>query len=360
VISHSGSGAFEASLAGLADGFAIAWYDTRDGNPEIYVRLLDVRGRPQSSAHRLTNSSAFSYEADIEAAEGNLAVAWYEKTAAGALQAHLGLWTRDGRSRWIKTLSLAGRNSRNPVVRANGGEFFCAWLEDTDAAGSEVWAGWWDLEGRPLSPPRRLSPAGRTTWNLNATFDGRGRAWVVFDAKAGTRSEELFFVRTDKTSSEVVRLTADDGFASKYPDLVFGGDRAALTWFDERDGNKEVYLFVAQADDLQEGFESRALRVTHTPGESIGAYVAWNGRHFGLAWCDDTEGQDEVYFQSFDPDGGALQEPQKLTRNKMFSLIPAIRPAADGFALVWNEYTPDRRGSHESRGRSEIVFSFVR
>ncbi len=93
-----------------------------------------------------------------------------------------------------------------------------------------------------------------------------------------------------------MRLTDDDGVASKYPDLAFGPDAAAVTWFDERDGNEEVYLAVAPFPQLRNRFEANARRVTPTVGASIGAYVAWNGGRVGLVWSDDTEGEAEVYF----------------------------------------------------------------
>ena len=82
-ISQSGAGAYEASLGVLDDGFVAAWHDTRDGHPAIYVRTLDATGRPDGPERRLTDSSDFSYEADIEVAGADLVVAWYEETAAG-------------------------------------------------------------------------------------------------------------------------------------------------------------------------------------------------------------------------------------------------------------------------------------
>ena len=101
------------------------------------------------------------------------------------------------------------------------------------------------------------------------------------------------------------------------------------------------------------------VRVTTTPGESIGAYVAWNGRRFGLTWSDDSEGYHEVYFQSFDLEGAAILPPQRLTHNSTASLIPAIRPWNDGFAVVWNEDVVQARGAHGSGGSSQIVFTFA-
>jgi hypothetical protein len=197
-----------------------------------------------------------------------------------------------------------------------GGELFCAWIESGPGEDTAVWAEWFDLAGRPLGPSQRVAPASRTTWNLNAAIDAEHHAWVVFDARVGTRSDELFLARVDKTTAGVARLTEDDGFSSKYPDLALGERGAALTSFDERDGNKEVYLFVAPPGHLKEGLERQARRVTNTPGESIGAYLAWNGPHIGLAWCDNTEGQHDIYFQLFGPDGNAIARARRLTDNK--------------------------------------------
>ena len=376
-VSLTGAGAYEASLRVMDDGFVVAWHDHRDGNAEVYARLLDVRGRPQGPELRLTETQDLSHEADVEVVGDSLIVAWYERSRVGDAQAKVGGWTREGEVRWVRTLSAHEREGRNPVVRAGDGTLFCAWIEQA-ADGTDVWAQWLDLDGRPVSAPRRLAPAGPTTWNLNAELDDRGRAWVVFDATADTRAAELFVARVDEAGVEVARLTADDGFASKYPDLAFGAAGAALTWFDQRDGNREVYLAVASTGELEgvvtagraepgrstdepaSPFDRRALRVTTTPGESIGAYVAWNGRQFGLAWSDDSEGHHEIYFQAFDGDGTAAREPQRLTYNLTASLIPAIQPWADGFALVWNEDVVEERRAHGSGGRSEVVFTRVR
>lgn len=360
-VSQSGFGAFEASMVPFGDGFAVAWYDTRDGHAEIYARLLDAAGASAGPELRLTHINRDAYEADIAAAGANLVVAWYEVGPRSEYRAMVGSWTREGRGLWTRQLSVEGRNGKNPVVRVSGQEILCAWLDFTAGGIPEVHAQWFDLSGQPLGPARRVAQAGRTTWNLNAAFDGQGRAWVAFDAKAGTQADELFLARVEKNASQLVRLTSDDGKASKYPDIAFDtGGRAALTWFDERDGNEEVYLFVAPVGEFKEGLESRALRVTDTAGASTGAYLTWNGGRIGLAWNDDTLGQDEIFFETFDVNGQALAPAKRLTDNPSHSLIPAIRPAGDGFALAWNEFSPGPAGGHDPRGRSEVAFTFAR
>jgi hypothetical protein len=156
------------------------------------------------------------------------------------------------------------------------------------------------------------------------------------------------------------QLTRDDGFASKYPDLALVDERAAVTWFDERDGNQEVYVAVAPAMEIGERLEEVAHRVTTTPGHSIGAYVEWNADRLGLAWSDDTSGQHEVFFQAFDTSGARVGVQRQVTRTPAASLIPAIRPWSTGFILVWNETDlPAEAGGHADALSSRIVSALV-
>jgi hypothetical protein len=188
---------------------------------------------------------------------------------------------------------------------------------------------------------------------------GRGvpTALVVFDAKVGTKAEELHLAEDDGLHARVTRLTPDDGFASTYPDLAIAGARAALTWFDAKDGNEEVYLRVATRSELARPDALTGSRVTITTGHSIGAYTAWNRDRLGLAWCDDTVGQHEIYFQEFDRDGTARGNAQRLTETRAGSLIPSIHAWRNGFVVAWNEW--EGAGGHDAEGRSQVLLRIL-
>jgi hypothetical protein len=359
-ISDSGFGAYEVSLAAWNDGLAVAWYDTRHGNAEIYVRSLDENGRNAGAELRLTNTPAESYEADIAPLEDAFAIAWYEKAHDGAMSAQLGVWSRDGTPKWAVPITGGAANSRNPIVRRFGDALFCAWIE-ADADDYEfVWGGWWGLDGHARGAPVRLGAAGETTWNLNAAVAASGEAWVAFDAEAGTRVEELFLATLIDGRATLARISADDGVRSKYPDIALEDARGALTWFDERDGNREVYLAVAPAQELLTSVEGRGRRVTLTPGASIGAYVAWNRDRVGLAWSDDSSGNYEVFFQPFDAAGNPLAPFRRLSDTQTDSMIPAVKPWRDRFGLVWAEVSFGARTVHLDNTRGEVVFTTVR
>lgn len=388
-VSRSGHGAYEASLAAHPRGFAVAWHDTRHGSPEIHARLVDGSGRPVSEEYRLTADAGRAYEPSIDVPDpgvsDDLVVAWYEVAADdSSSRARVGAWTAAGTRRWTRTLSDPRSRGRAAAVAVVGDRIQCVWIEETprltgggggagrNASGSGmadaerefstvVRAQQLGLDGEPLGAARRVAAASRTTWNLNLSVDDEGVPWVVFDARLETRAHELFLAPVGPDPAPVERLSVDDGASSVYPDLAFGAGRAAVTWWDARDGNAEVYLAVVDEQELPNGIESAATRVTDTAGESIGAYVDWNGSRFGLAWSDQVEPglPHEVFFQRYAangvPDGGA----RRLTDNPTASLIPAIRGAGPRFALAWNEDVVDARGDHRGGGRSEIVFAFA-
>lgn len=354
-VSNSGKGAYEAALVQFGQGFAVAWYDMRDGHGEIYARMLDLNGRPAGPERRLTNGPEDSYEVSLDRLGDDLAVAWYDQSSTGQQIAKLGRWGRDGTNRWVHAFESG---TRNPVIVSDGTAVFCAWIQMEGDGREAVFAGWWESDGQPRSAPLRLGSVSKTTWNLNATLDGSGDGWVVFDAETSTRASEVYVVKAAASSTGAVRLTKDDGAPSKYPDLAIGpGGQAALSWQDDRDGNAEVYLLTGRLADLTGEIDGRSQRVTTTPGESIGAYLKWNRDRLGLAWSDKVSGQHEIYFESFDANGMSRGAARRLTESSTWSLVPAIQPRRDGFALAWTEYAPESVEGH--KGTAEVFFLSV-
>lgn len=179
-ISQSGRGAYEASLVPMADGFAAAWYDTRHGLPEIYARRIDRQGRPSGPERGLTNGTDRAYEPAIAVVEDDLAVAWYERSPAATYRARVGVWTRDGERAWTRALSAATHDGRNPVVRTNAREVFCAWLEYAAGGNPDVWVQWFDLTGQPLVPSRRIAQTHSLIPAIRAAGDGFALVWNEF------------------------------------------------------------------------------------------------------------------------------------------------------------------------------------
>lgn len=363
-LSQRTGGAFEVAMAPFRDGAAVAWHDTRYGNAELYLRLIDARGRPVGAEYRLTMDQEDAFEVSIAAVGDALAVAWYGKRRNESLHAYLGVWDPDEGWRWRVSLADDGA-SRNPVVGVLNDSIFCAWIEagETAEGGEFVRYGVWNDAGTRASEPELLGPAGPETWNLNAALDVDGTAFVVFDSPDNIGTYEIFLARVEDKRTVLAQISASDGFASKYPDIALAGAafdrRAALTWFDEKDGNQEIYLAVSPVTGLTDPDTlADSQRISHSDGPSIGSYLAWNDGSIGIAWSDTLAESYDILFQAFDHDGIAHGDLVTVMNSDADSFVPAILPWDDGFAVAWNEIPTESVNLQEEPG-SRIFFARV-
>jgi len=352
--------AYEASLTVLADTLVVAWHGGPDSQDAIYFRTADARGRPVNAAVQLTDGKRYAYEPDLASIGSDLLVAWYEKEEGGALTAYAARVDRLGKLRWQRRLSSVESNGRNPVIRVADGRIRAAWIETVSGNPPVIKAATLAAEDGQMADVHELGTASTDTWNLNAALDDRQRLYVVYDARLGTRAKELHLLRDDGDIVQHSVLSADDGFDSLYPDLALHGDRFALTWFDARDGNTDIYLRTGTQDTLGASGEQGTQRITSTAGASFGAYVAWSSDRIGLVWCDATPGQDEVYLATFDMNGRTVTIPRRLTDNTTQSSIPAIRAWHDGFALAWTERTPESAPDAEGHAGTQASYAVLR
>lgn len=334
--------AHELGLATIGNSAFAAWHGGPLGRSSIYLQKLDDAGELTGEPSKIQHGDGLAYEPDLIAVDKGLAVAWYERSPKdGKLTAWLAGVSEDGRRDWIVQLSGQGPDARNPVIRPIGTEIHVAWIEQgqtQDAYGASIWFQRFSQDGRALSAAVRLADANRETWNLNAGVDGNA-LYLVYDAALGTVAHELHMIAIREGSVTHQGISEDDGHASLYPDLQFSkSGRAALTWFDARDGNQEVYLMVGDPEDLTPHSASKAQRITYSPGASSGAYVAWNADEVGLAWVDEIEGQPQLFAQLFTAEGGALGPASLLSTGPNQAGVPVIRAYRDGFVVAWNDY----------------------
>jgi len=365
-ISPPGMTAYEVSLATLGQRLAVAWHGGDSPHSAVWLRFVDEGGSPQGDVVKLTDGQDDAYEPDLQPFADGLAVAWYEKDPRDeSLRAWLARLDSRGHELWRRSLSGSGHNGRNPVVRTDGRRLIVAWLEANGADAPSVRVARLDAAGQQLGDTMVVAEASRDTWNLNAALDSAGAFYVVYDAALGTRAKELQLVRIDRSGHTLRwQVSGDDGAASTYPDIAISHGRIAITWFDRRDGNDEVYLYVESvrrisAIDGNLDVVARGRRITHTAGASIGAYLAWNGSRLGLSWQDEEEGQATAWFASFDATGKPSGAQQRLDSGSGQSLIPAIRPWRRGFAVAWADYVPDTNEPHQPPRSSVAELTFV-
>jgi hypothetical protein len=352
----------ELSLAVSPEGAFAAWHGGPAKSSSIYLQRLDARGQLRGPPIRISDGPGLAYEPDLVWGAGELAVAWYERERrTGKLSAWLAAVATDGTRTWMAPLSAGGEQARNPVVRFDDRTLHVAWIEQErpDSAEAAIWYQRFSLAGTPIAPPVRVGQASGETWNLNAAVHD-GAFIIVYDAALGTQAPELHMIAVRDGVPQHRRLSEDDGHASLYPDLQFSAaGHAALTWFDERDGNQEVYLLIADSAKIGSIGTSAARRISHTPDESIGAYLAWSGEVIGIAWSDSMGSRRDIFTQQFGADGRPIGPIYRLRSTAELAGVPAIHGRGDGFLIAWNGYVLRGDAAHMDVASSHARFAQV-
>ena len=378
-VSNSEYGAFSVDIAS-AQGespVAIAWYDTRHESADIYLRLLDDDLLPASREWRLTDGIEQAYEPDIVVDEQHVAVVWYSEveSRANTGRVYFALYDHSGQELLRTALSVVGTDARIPAIAATDDGFFVAWLEGAVNNGRtssqrQLMGVWLERNGDLRVAAHAIAPASPSTWNLNlAVADAaEDRVLLVYDADFETAVSELYVVEVTPQHSQLNRLTANDGYDSKYPDLALssrsGEGVAALTWYDELYGNNEIYLLQLPEEalfysDVQNFLELQATRITQSEGDSIGAYLAWQGERLALVWSEPVSRRYEIFYQLWNSSGEAVTEATRLTNSRDDSYIPSIAAYRERFAVAWSEVSVVGALRDAQLSRSEIAVQYI-
>lgn len=222
--------------------------------------------------------------------------------------------------------------------------------ETADAGGEDGGA---PPDGGPTCTPSVAHPISTVSATSNAravslvaTDTGYAAAW--HDTIEG--SSQILFVRLDTSGTPIgteLRVTNGEG-ASASPSLVWNGTEYAIAWYDDRDGNTEIYFTRVSAEGIELGDD---VRVTTDAARSEFPSLAWNGTGYGVAWNDTRDGSFRIYMVSLEASGARLGE-DTLVSLGMTGIAASPRVVWDGagYGAVWHD-TRDMMGLQIYLGR---------
>lgn len=344
--------AYELSLAYVGGRPAVAWYGGGTPHQALFMRYASNAGRPASGVLQLTDGARDAYEPSLQDIDGDALVAWYEQAVEPGARtkrqfALLARFDAQGRRRWQQQLSSDETNGRIPVVRVRDEVIHVAWIEQRDDGDAILRVASLDASGQWLQRPRDAARGDGNTWNLNAAVGADGSFHVLYDSGQGGMARELHWLHVHDGQIDERRVSTDDGKESVYPDIALDGARAAITWFDARHGHTEIYLRCVRLDaagappaDLR--LDDRAARrVTHNPGDSVGAYVTWHDGNIELAWTEISGDRRRLMLQRFDGDCRPTAATRQIGGRQGAAGIASLASSTAGFALAWDEQRRD-------------------
>jgi M6 family metalloprotease-like protein len=170
--------------------------------------------------------------------------------------------------------------------------------------------------------------------------DPSGDIWLAtVDDVSGASEIVLRRKRFGIDWSPPIPLTNEPGVSNSPAMAVDAAGRKAITWWDTRDGNSEIYYAWAPAG----GAFGPARRVTNNASFSQLPVVAWtaDGR-IALAWTDGRSSGSSIYARVFFPDQEALTSDVRVSFPPPFQIMansggPSIASAGNRLVIVYQE-----------------------
>lgn len=137
-----------------------------------------------------------------------------------------------------------------------------------------------------------------------------------------------------------IRLTNVPLF-SGYPSLAVSGNIVHLTWYDERDGNYEIYYKRSTDGGLTWETDTR---LTNNPGYSWSSSIVTSGDLVHLVWFNNLSGNEEIFYKRSIDGGSTWEEEIRLSNNPAYSDNTSVAVSGNEVHVVWQD---NRDGNYE-------------
>jgi len=301
----------EPSLVWTGTEYGLSWEDLRGVDPlpkyEIYFARLDSQGNKIGDDVRITyaegNNWADSHDPSLVWTGTEYGVSWWDLRSSNPEIYFVRIDAGGNKIGDEVRISNTSGKSGQPSLAWTGIEYGVSWDKGSDAANSELYFTRLDSSGNKIDGDIRITNASGQSYASSLAWNGTeyGVAWC--DNRDG--NFEIYFARIDslgnKISSET-RIT-NNGNNSRCPSLVWNGSEYGVSWYDDRDGNEEIYFARIDASANKIGSD---IRITNAAGRSYYPSLVWTGTEYGVSWHDDRDGNATIYFARI---GQTSQEP---------------------------------------------------
>jgi hypothetical protein len=299
----------------------------------------DACGNACTSPSAMSSDAAVSDDGAVSAAAAvawsglGYGVAWHDERA-GNYEIYFS--RRDafgGATGQERRITVDDGVSAYPSLVWTGSEYGLAWRDDRDG-NQEIYFLRLDAEGNRIGNPRRITNASGASGWPSLVWDGRDYGLAWYDERDGNR--EIYFTRLHRSGNKIrpdVRITADPA-ESSLPALAWTGKEWGVAWHDQRNGDSEIYFARLEAEGDKLGDD---MRVTNATGTSENAALVSTGTTFGVVWHDLRDEVWEIYFARLDAMGNKIDFDRRLTQDPAISGWPDVEWSGSEFGVFWHD-----------------------
>lgn len=248
-------------------------------------------------------------------------------------------WGPDIRLTTNDSVSVTTVNNAAKCIAVSGDTVYLVWQDTRDSAVPEVYFKRSIDNGGTWSTDTRLSISD-TSWSGMAALAISGNVLHVVWQDLRDTVPEMYYKRSEDaggTWSTDTRLTIDT-FYSVHPAVAASGTNVHLVWDDQRDTNTEIYYKRSTNAGAAWGVDTRI-----TANDSLSYYpsVAASGNNVHIVWCDERDGNQEIYYRRSVNNGTDWGTATRLTNNDSVSMSSCIAVSGDTVHVVWLENRDD-------------------
>lgn len=319
----------------------VVWYDNRDGNQEVYYKRSTDRGMSWSADVRLTSNTAPSLNASIAVSGSTLHVVW-EDGRDGNYEIYYKRST-DGGISWGSDIRLTSdaAASFQASVSATGATVHVVWRETRDAGNYDLYHKRSTDGGASWGSDARLTSDPSVSYLPSVSASGTNVHLAWWDNRDG--NDEIYYKRSADGGlvwGSDVRLTSDSA-GSQYASVSVSGPVVHVAWRDYRHGNSQIYYKRSTNGGVAWGTDTR---MTVTSAVSELPSVSASGSFVHVVWRDDRDGSTEIYYKSSTDGGVSWGSDTRLTSNPSMKLYSSVAASDSVVHAVW---TDSRDGNYE-------------
>jgi hypothetical protein len=373
------------------------WYDDREGGNDVWFQVSRDGGFSWASqAIRVNRGEGEATWPDIACVGNTVFVVW-EDTRDGELENKNVYFNRSDSAgtRWLEEDVLLDADpdgdaqSIRPRIVSAGDEVHVAWADANNGA-FDIYTASSTNRGSAFGPPVRVNddaPGSSYSASPQLIADGDGNVMLAWEDSRNQLNDIYFALSQDSGASWGANVRLDGGDApgssdSFAPALATGGGHVYVTWHDERNGGRDI--FMNWSADGGATWATDAIPVESTaeginaPGTFDALYpqVAMTGTTAHLVWQDRRNGGFDIYYRSF-VDGAAreLEHEREVAQGDIeaadgeirldigdqpgFSnaVQPRIAVRGDTIAVAWEDRRFDGQEG-EPEGFNELYYNY--
>ncbi|HOW25101.1 MAG TPA: exo-alpha-sialidase [Bacteroidales bacterium] len=329
-------------IAASHDTVHVAWRDNRHGNREIFYKRSTDGGMTWGADTRLTNNTSPSEDVCIAVSGSSVHIVWADQRDGNAEIYYKR--SVDGGTSWgtDTRLTIAAGESSHPSVAISDNMVHVVW-QDLRNSNEEIYYKSSTDMGNSWGADIRLTNTVNASEVPCIAVSGIHVHVVWEEETSGDWTYEIHYIHSSDGGNAWdtdTRLTWDEA-ESLTPSIAASGDHIHVAWYDDRDGNDEIYYKRSDDGGLGWGEDTRltnAFNVSYRPS------VCTDGQNVHITWIDNRDGNNEIYYKKSSDNGNAWEADLRLTNNAADSWRSSVALAGTVVHVLWED---TRDGNYE-------------